>query len=151
MTSPLRRPLTRIQPAAPVQAYQTYEMRRPPATHWRNAACREVGCPNADGWVTRVDEATDLGRQQAHHIRHRAGRRYRESRTPQGVTVFTFAAGQRCFRNHRRPVDRPALWVVRGGDWRRHLGVIREHKNAAHWVEDMADRLDRLATVRQRG
>jgi hypothetical protein len=143
--------LNRARPALPVHAYQSFEIRRPLPTHWREATCREVGCPHADGWVMRADESTELGRKQAHYIRYSSGRRHRESRDPTGLTVFTFPSGERCFANHMLPTGRPELFVVRGGDWRRSLGTMRRHTRPEHWVEQFAANQDRIATARKRG
>lgn len=95
------RPLNRITPAAPVNAFQTYRIVSPP-DHAVRSACEDVGCPAwRCGWETQVDEGTDLGRAQAAYIRQQAGRTYRERRTGEGLTVFQFISGQRCFAEHR--------------------------------------------------
>lgn len=147
-----RTPINRQPAKMPAVAYRTYSIAKPRATHWRPAACREVGCPRADGWVTVLDEETQAGRLTAWYIRHQAGRRYRESRDPRGMTVFTFASGQRCFAEHVLPVGRPALLVVRDGDWRGNpTGWVRRHTRREHWVEDFAQHQDTLATAQQRG
>src|SRR4051812_49330716 len=104
------RPLMRLQPALPVAAYQTYAIVSPPDTEQR-AACQQVGCPAwAKGWDTKVDESTELGQQQAAYIRAEAGRTFRELRTAEGLTVFRFEAGQRCFAEHR---TRDEIYAVR--------------------------------------
>lgn len=148
MTQPFR-----IQPNLPVQAYRTYELSRPAATHWRKASCEESGCAAyVNGWRTAVDEATDLGQQQATYIRARAGRSFRESRDDAGLTVFEFPAGQPCFRSdrHRVPLEREPVYAVRGGDWRATTGARRVLR-ADQWVDDFAANQDRLTNMIERG
>lgn len=144
-----RRTLNRLAPALPVGAMKTYAIRSPRATHWRAATCAEVACPAyLNGWRTVVDEATELGQRQAHHVRKAAGRSYTEHRDEAGLTVFTFEAGQRCFAadGHQAPTGRPELYVVRGGDWRGNpRGDVRKHVRAADWVEDFGEHQQQLA------
>jgi hypothetical protein len=142
------RPLNRIKPAGPVQAYQTYQAAAP---HDQTvlAACRTVGCgAYLHGWDTVVDEQTDLGRRQAAYIRQQSGRSFKELRSEGGLTVFRFDAYQRCFADHR---TRPARWLVRGGDWRASTGLVREHTRPDDWVEDFAEHQDRLADRLRQG
>lgn len=52
------------------QNLTTYQVTSPRATHTRPGTCEEAGCGNlAFGWVTVVDESTDLGQRQAAYIR----------------------------------------------------------------------------------
>jgi len=137
----------------PTGAYQTYALYAPRATHHERVSCGEAGCPeHARGWVSLIDERTDLGAAQAHYIRHDSGRSYKEERTRDGLIEFRFAPGQRCFRQHWRRNGREALCVVRGGDWRSHLGMIRDHGTRADlWVEDFAEHQDRLVAAANAG
>lgn len=141
----------------PVQAMQTYSLIRPHGDPqwWQPATCDEVACAlHRGGWRTTVDEATALGQQQAHYIRRESGRSFVEHRRPDGLTAFTFDAGQECFASgsHRRPVAREPLYVVRGGDYRGNpLQRRRVHARPADWVEDFAENQDRIATVREHG
>jgi hypothetical protein len=136
----------RLDPALPVQAYKTYEITRPAATHYRPATCAQVECPHwRDGWVTRVDTATELGAQQARYIAGRSGRTF-TARVEGSVAVFTFPAGQRCFTPHRVPLEREPLFAVRGGDWRGNpLRERRTHVRGSEWVEDFAEHQQELA------
>lgn len=139
----------RVQPAMPVGAYQTYSITSP---HDRTvpAACEQVGCEAwAYGWQSTIDESTELGRTQAHYIRHQSGRTFREQRTGAGLTVFSFDSRQRCFANHQ---TRPELYVVRDGDWRGNpTGRRRVHQNAADWTEDFGEHQQRVADQIERG
>jgi hypothetical protein len=133
----------RIQPTGPVGAYKTYAVTSPLDTLVR-AACEQVDCAAWRlGWRTLVDEATELGRQQAVYIRHGARRTYRERPGPAGLTEFVFDSGQRCFAEHR---TRPEIYVVRGGDWRGNpSGERRLHSRPADWVEDFTEHQGRVA------
>lgn len=158
--------VNRVTPGLPPHMMQTYATAAPPATHWRPASCEEIACVHwREGWATVVDERTDLGLGQAAYIRSEfhdsakpgrpaAGERwYTESRTPEGLTAFLFGPGQRCFAasEHRVPLERPALFLVRRGDWRGNLGLIRRHRTGAEWVEDLHDTTDRLVELHERG
>lgn len=143
------RHLTRIEPALPAALMKTYEIRRPEGSHFRPATCKEVECAAyVKGWVTSVDESTPLGSKQAAYIRGAAGRRFTEYREA-GLTHFKFAPEQNCFRgNHKLPVGRPEIYVVRGGDWRgnpRRIPTVT-HRSAEDWVDDFANHQDKLAT-----
>lgn len=141
----------RITPKMPVQAYKTYSLRSPRATHTRKATCAEVNCQHQrEGWVTRVDVGTELGARQANYIRLHSGRHFSVAEAGTLVT-FTFTAGQTCFAEHRVPIDRPAFYVVRGGDWRANTGLIRRHLRGEDWVDDFATHQDKLATEINKG
>lgn len=132
----------RLPPAMPVQAYKTYTLASPTATHFRPATCEEVACPNfLNGFRTRLDERTEQGMALAHYIRKESGRRFTEDRDDTGLTVFTFEPGQRCFNSadHKLPLQRPEICIVRGGDWRGNpTGQVVKHRNLDDWVEDFA-------------
>lgn len=147
----------RFDPLMPAQNYQTYSMMRPLTTHWRAARCEEYGCERfLHGWVTRVDESTDLGQQQAHYIRHDRSRKHKETKSAEGLTEFWFEAGQECFDSqgqHRMQLERTPVFAVKGGDWRGNpRGVpTRIHKRPEDWVEDMAESIDRNQELIDRG
>ncbi|MEV0115878.1 hypothetical protein AB0H77_21955 [Streptomyces sp. NPDC050844] len=133
----MQRTISRIEPALPVQAYQTYSITSPRDTMIR-AACAQVACSAwRHGWESTVDETTQLGRDQAAYIRNESGRTFREQRTAAGLTVFRFESGQRCFAEHR---TRPEIYAVRDGDWRGNpTGRTRTHQRPADWVEDFGE------------
>lgn len=152
----MRRRATRITPKLPADKYKTYQIQKPLETHWRQGTCAEKQCRGfMEGWVTRIDESTDLGQGQAFYIRKQSGRSFKEHRDELGLTVFVFEPGQRCFRpakDHMIQVGRPELYVVRGGDWRGNpRRERRRHANAADWVDDFAEHQDKLATRLQQG
>lgn len=145
----------RIQPLRPAQAYKTYTIASPISTHTRAATCAEVDCAAyLRGWSTTVDVSTELGRHQEAYIRYRAGREFSAERVGDSVLRFTFKPGQRCFAadSHRVSLERPELFVVRGGDWRGNpTGEFYQHKQPQHWVEDFAEHQERLVTEIRRG
>lgn len=147
--------INRIMPQGQVQDYQTFQVARP-----RDGAvvqaCKDAGCPNwTHGWKTVVDERTPLGRAQAHYIRYQSRRDFKESKMADGVapedgvTIFTFAPFQRCFEEH---LTRPERYFVRHGDWRGNpSGRVREHVNAADFVEHFALNQQALADQAEQG
>ena len=144
------RPLNRIAPVGTPDRYKTYTIASPLSTHYRTGTCEEAGClAHRHGWVTRIDESTDFGQMQAYQIRKRSGRRFTEAKEPAGLTAFTFEAGQRCFREHKVPLERPELYVVRGGDWRGNpRGEVRKHTSPDAWVNDFGEHQDRIDRAR---
>jgi sugar phosphate isomerase/epimerase len=151
------RPINRITPNLPASAYRTFQIVSPISTHWRPATCEEAECSDhARGWKSVIDETTELGQKQAHYIRKMSGRKFTESHDEQpGLTVFTFEAGQRCFKSgqHKVPLGRPEHYLVKGGDWRGNPtgAPTRKHSKPEHWVEDMAENLDKLRSAQERG
>lgn len=146
------RPLNRIRPLLSARRMQTYRIARPVATHTRPAACAEVNCSDyVNGWVALLDVAdprvatfrrailrpTDLGDGIRRSCRPVDGDR-------PGVVGFRFEAGTPCksARSHRTSLDRPEIYLVRGGDWRQNTGLIRKHDRPELWVEDMQENLE---------
>ncbi|MEU9792881.1 hypothetical protein AB0E27_20025 [Streptomyces sparsogenes] len=129
--------------------YQTYSITVPRDTFVR-AACEQVGCAAwRHGWESAIDESTDLGQQQAAYIRQQSGRTFREQRRGDGLTVFRFESGQRCFADHK---TRPELYAVRDGDWRGNpTGRVRQHQRPQDWVEDFGEHQLRLVDQQQKG
>ena len=122
-----------------MQPNQTaYRILNPTETHYRPATCEEVGCQHyLEGWQSLIDEATELGQRQAAFIRGDRTRRHTEARNEAGITVFTFEAGQSCFRagEHRTNVGRAPLYVVdtpRDGRVQRRL-----HSSPDSWGDDL--------------
>lgn len=149
------RPINRIQPQMNPMAYKTFAISQPLATHFRPATCAEVECgPHVNGWSTTVDESTELGRRQAGYVRGRSGRRFTQERTPAGLTVFTFEAGQPCFAadKHQVPLERPVNHYTWQGDWR--VNPSRHDVTAMRgddWVDAFVNHQDRLKTTLERG
>lgn len=132
--------MTRIQPVGPPQAYQTFAIHSPLATHHRPATCAEAECEaHLTGWDSVIDESTELGQQQAYYIRHDTSRHHTETKRPDGLTEFHFEPGQKCFASdsHTVPLERPELYLVRAGDWRRQgRGTVRQHSGPDPWLDE---------------
>lgn len=146
--------MNRIVPSVGAEAYQTFQVSAPRATHWRKASCEEVSCAQGErGWTSTIDESTGLGKAQAHYIRRNSGRKFKESRNELGQTVFEFASGQDCFAEHKVRIDKPELYLVRGGDHRGNpLGIqTRQHTKAEFWVEEFGENQQRIHDVREKG
>ncbi len=144
----------RLPAAGPPGAYKTYELRAPVATHFRPATCAEANCDAyLNGWRTTINETSALGQFQASYIRRESGRAFTEERLPDGMTAFTFEAGQRCFAasDHRVSLEREPLYLVRGGDWRQNQGLIRRHVDGIDWRDDFGEHQQRIADQVERG
>lgn len=140
----------RVQPKLPVHVYDTYMIHSPVSTHTRPATCAEVDCVAArDGWITKIDVSTQLGAQQANYIRLKSGRHFTYTQVG-SIVSFVFPAGQRCFADHRIKLERPELFIKRGGDWRQQTSdPIR--MRAVDWVDDFANHQADLAEHVKRG
>lgn len=143
----------RAQPAMPVQAYRTFSVHMPIATHWRPASCEEVGCKRyAKGWQTPFVPGTPAGEKIRYQIRNSPIRRkWTVMRLPD-KTVVTFEAGQQCFMqdhpatHHKLPVfERPQIHVIRGGDWRART-TERRIVGSDEWLDRFAHNQDVLKT-----
>lgn len=148
----MQRDVFRADPVLPAAAMKTYQLIAPLSTHFRAAACAEVECAGwREGWRTVVDVATDLGKRQAKYIRDKAGRAYRFTKAGTLVT-FVFPAGQRCFTEHRVPLEREPLYIAKEGDWRGNpRGTAPRQHTASSWVDDFATHQDKLAEAHNRG
>ena len=135
----------------PPQAYQTYTIAVPLATHWRPATCDEVDCPHyLLGWRTLVPADSP----QADYIRHDRTRSATEERTPEGLAAFTFGPGQRCFQasQHKVQNGRPERFIQRGGDHRANPDArVIEHTGPSPWVDSFGENQERLTDAQQRG
>lgn len=143
--------MQRLMPNLPVAAYQTFQIAMPLETHWRPATCAEVDCEQyLNGWRVRLDYLSEEDRWAI----HRSGRRYLRHDVAEGETWLVFEAGQPCFRTseHRAPLGRPELYVVRDGDWRGNpTGSVYRHKRAEDWRDQFATNQDKIAEAVERG
>ena len=132
-------------------AFETWSMR----PWFRTATCSEAQCEGwRNGWVTTVDEGTDLGRMQADYIRHESGRRFLESRTDTGLTRFVFGNEQRCFSSedgsHRvQATDREAVFLRAGGDHRAVIGTPYVYDRVDQFTDDLYTTTDKITTRRR--
>jgi len=137
----------------PAAAVKTYQVLAPEVSHWKPATCREVECPNyMHGWRVRVESLTD---RQLHAVIH-SGRKFVRMDMAEGTTYLVFEPGQECFRSHehRLPIGRPGLYIVRdGAPWRGNPRGTepRIHTKPDYWVEDFAEHQQRLYDRWKRG
>lgn len=149
--------VNRITPALPVQAYTTFGISSPLATHWKPATCAQVDCEaHLHGWATTVmpgsdDEALLLKAADGMIDGHR--RRFTRETQPDGFIRYVFGPEQACFRagQHRVPLERPEIYTRRGGDWRAATTGTRRYDRADQWLDDFATNQDRIATAQERG
>lgn len=141
-----------LHPLMDAAAYKTYAVVSPLATHYRPATCAEVGCQHyLKGWQVRVEALTE----DLLHAARNSGRRYVEQHIAEGETWLVFGAGQPCFqvRQHRAPVGRPPLYLVRDGDHRGNprRTKARLHQRPENWVEDFAEHQQKLKNEIEKG
>jgi hypothetical protein len=145
----------------PVQHYRSFRVSSPRSTHTKPATCAEFGCiAHFKGWDTVVPETSPdpqaftaaTVRAAAKGLLDMYRRHCTEERMPDGMVKFRFPPGQRCFRweSHRVSLNRPELYIVRGGDWRANTGLIRRHTGPRApelWVEDSQETFDKVRRV----
>jgi hypothetical protein len=149
-------PMTRREPKGPVELYKTYEMVRPISTHTREASCQEVMCQAyANGWRTILDLSTDKGVAQARYIREHSGRSFvvEHEPTPEDPRlIFRFKSGQKCFAEHRVPLEIEPLYRIRGGDYRGNpLGIPTVTRRRDDWLDDFGNHQIKLAEAIKEG
>lgn len=145
------RPLFRIEPKLPPHLVKTYEINSPRSTHTRRASCIDVDCERyKKGWISPCNTNTKLGAQQANYIRLHSGRKFTYTEI-NGLVKFHFPPGQQCFAEHRVSLERPELFVVRGGDWRGNPRGEEVQRKTDEWVDDFANHQDKLATEHRKG
>lgn len=139
----------RLPPQLAAEQMKTYAVVRQRNVHDRPAACAEVECSGfRNGWRTIVP----AGSVQDQYIRARSGRSFTTQPQPGSLVAFTFAPGQNCFSEHRLPVERMPLFVVKGGDWRGNPRQVRPiAKTAEAWVEDFAGHQQNIHDLREKG
>lgn len=141
----------RLEPNLPLHAYQTFQISMPLETHWRPATCADVDCPQyLNGWRVRLDPLSEADRWAI----HRSGLKFDRLDVAEGETWLIFEPGQPCFAasEHREPIGRPELFIVKDGDWRGNpTGSVRKHAQAEHWVEQFSENQAKIAEVVERG
>ena len=124
--------------------YQQYTIKAPLSSHFRQAACEEVDCPQyLKGWRTRLDflSPRDL------HTALNSGRRYVKQEVAPGETYAVYEPGQQCFQvsRHRVRLDREETFMVRDRGQ-----VIRTHKQPGLWLEDLHEYSDAYQQLKER-
>ena len=142
------------------QPQRIYRAIQPRSTHFRPGTCEEARCPHfLKGWQTIIDESSQFGQAQARYIRVESKREFRATRDQQGLTVFVFTPGQKCFRQHEVFNQRPAFALIGGRevlalDPRNpaHVpGMERLNRIGDDWVDDSKEHLYRLKRLEDRG
>ena len=136
------------------EAYQTFQIVAPKDTHTVPATCEEVECEMyLKGWKMKIDLATELGQRQAHYIKHDSGRSFTYENRGEGLVTLYFHANQRCFQQHRKSIERPPVFRVKGGDSRGNPLRLptRVHEKPEFWVEEFAENQDKIATAIEKG
>lgn len=144
----------RIEPNLPARAYQTFQIASPRSTHTVPASCEDVECAMfLNGWTMKLDLTTELGQKQGHYIKHSSGRSYKVVSQIDGLATLEFPGNQPCFQEHRKSIERPEVFRVKGGDFRGNpLGTLtRVHKKPEFWVEEFAENQARIARAIEKG
>lgn len=145
------RPLNRVKPKGPTNAYTTFAVRAPLETHFRRASCAEFGCTAyLEGWAMDKAALVDSGLLS---VVKDSGRRYREMDMGDSV-VLVFEPGQVCFRasEHMLPNGRIENFYVGPGDHRSfRIRDARQHRNPLDFVDEMANNFDKIRSLQERG
>jgi hypothetical protein len=139
------------QVAAGPEAYKTFAFVAPLATHFRTATCAEVNCAGYERGFKTIVPADG---PQATYIRAQSGRRFIETRQPDGMVEFVFPPGQQCFQSagHRLPLHREPTYYVRDGDHRGNpWGTRALQMRPIDWVDAFQDHQSKVADARERG
>lgn len=144
--------MRRITPALPTQAYKTFKVASPLATHYRRATCEEVNCEAyTNGWTLKKSDVDE----RLMHVIKESGRYYSEKTLELGGDVYlVFPPGQACFAvmQHVVPLNRPEFYFAGKGDFRSFSARrARKYDRADQWQHDFAELQDRNATLIQRG
>lgn len=131
------RPLNHVVPRVGPERFRTFQIAAPHATHYRPATCAEVECDRyLNGWRVNIQACTEAQRQAVLASRYS----FREVDEGPDHRYWEFEPGQPCFQadDHRVPTGRPALYLVRDGDWRAST-VRHRHRNPEAWRDDLAE------------
>lgn len=147
------RQMNRIVPKSGPENYKTFGIYKPRETHTRPGTCEEYGCENyLVGWTNRVPLSDIKTLEWLRSSACTSRWKYTERRENNEI-LFMFPAGQRCFKfdKHRVSLDRPELYVVKGGDWRGdpRQETPRVHTKPENWVEDMQENLEQVRKDRE--
>lgn len=139
------RPLNRWTPALPVTAMKTYAL----SLYKRKATCAEAECEHyLKGWVSPVPiGSTD------EEILKRSGRKWFRVEERDGMHLYYFGEGQKCFKanQHFVTVDREPLHIVRDGDWRANPTGRRTQLRADQWLDSFKESTAKVIERKERG
>lgn len=143
----MKRPLNRVPVTASPDFYTTFSIQTTDKEHWRKATCEEVNCPYyIKGYKVETDESKPVGQKNAHLLRTDRSRKYTETRNEYGMTVFTYPVGTACMNLHKVRIEKPEIFVVKGGDHRGNPKGIptRVHTKAEFWAEEFSETQDKI-------
>jgi hypothetical protein len=149
--------VTDLGPKLPPHMRKTYGVHH----KTREASCHEVidgvqVCPAFwHGWRTALSP-TEHPAQISYLDSGDSGRHFTKEATPDGLWVYTFTPGQRCFTSPHTVVDRQeeAQYLILAGDHRHYIGDRDEngnvkpvlvHSGASSFIDDFASHQEKLA------
>lgn len=140
-----------------LETHRTFSVVTPPDTHTEPATCEQVNCQRwSEGFAVLLDTSTQGGRDRYDWIYANPGGR-QWYRTVEGdVTRLDYPPGNRCYDQHRRILDKPAVLLVRKGAHsdRRvvdRLPVERRHVNGADFMDDLRTHTDSVLEHQRKG
>src|SRR5713101_9492084 len=144
-TSSFIRPIMRAPTKAPIQGMITFQIRAPIMTHFRPATCEEYGCLNYRfGWETIVPADS----AQAFYIDHEKSRKWSKTVVGAGLVRYEFPPGQTCFEStqygHKVPLERPAIFRMRDGDWRGNPTGRITTVPSQSWVDAFGENMEQV-------
>ena len=119
-----------------IQRTNIYQATFPLESHWRQASCKEVDCPNyVMGWVTRVQIGSSLNDYIKQSSKARKYKIVREGE----LSAYYFEAGQECFKGqagqHRIKLERGA-WLTRNASSRTPLFLEQNAMDVNQWIDE---------------
>ncbi len=161
ITQRINRPIPRMA----TNAYKTFRVASPVATHFRPATCEEFDCTAFNNGWTYIK--AELERENLLYLVTHAGKRYREMsmpvpfKSPEGTWEFgpeqlclVFEPGQTCFqaRSHRLPLGRPEFYFAGRGDYRSFSPRAAQRFNRPDdWLDSFQNHMDKIKTEIQKG
>lgn len=114
--------------------------------YWEGVSCSLENCKQfALGFQTKFDLSLEKHRDAADWVRYESGLRFTESKDVEGLTTFTFPAGQQCFRGrtggHMEPTGKPGRLFHETTDGRRDFTRGQDFNEAMNIEADKADRV----------
>ena len=113
-----------------------YQATWPKDSHWRQATCKEVDCPQyIMGWVTRVIVGSDMDDYIKEVSRVRKYKVVREGE----LNAYYFEAGQQCFKGeagaHYKKLERGA-WLTKNAPNRHPMFLEQTAMEADRWMDE---------------
>ena len=113
-----------------------YQATFPLESHWRQASCKEIDCPNyVMGWVTKIEVGSDMDS----YIREVSkGKKYKLIREGD-LNAYYFESGQECFKGqagqHRIKLERGA-WLTKNAPIRSPLFLEQKAMDVDKWIDE---------------